>query len=175
MTHAVVKWFHSPSLPKLSLRSIPTLWSQSPKTNPDQAVCLFVSPTFRVTARREEGARRSEEVRQVPGKTFHLSSVCFPLGGSFPTIRAGDHSRPGPEEGCCCGPWMLLESEQHPKQFSYICQSDVPCILPVSRVFLPEGRRVELFSRASVGRGSERWESTAMGGSYSVTFPSLLL
>lgn len=113
-----------------------------------------------MTARGEEGTRRSEEVRQVPGKTFHLSSVCVPPGGSCPTIRAGDHSRSGPKKG---GPWMFLESGQHPKQFSYICQNDVLCILTVYHVFLPEGRRAELFSRASVGRGSEKWESTAMG------------
>ncbi len=57
--------------------------------------------------------------------------------------------------------WMRAGLQQHPKHFSRACHGDVLCTLAVHRVFLPEGRRAELCSRASVGRGGDE-------GSYSV-------
>lgn len=103
--------------------------------------------TFRVTARGVQGARRSEEVRQVSGETFHLSFVCVPLGGSFPTIRAAMTADPDRRrDAAAAARWMRAELQQHPKHFSRVCQEDVLCILTVHHVFLPEGRRAELCS-----------------------------
>lgn len=146
---------------KLLLRSIASARCDPAKS---MSSCLCGSAlTFRVTARGEQGVRRSEEVRQVPGETFHLSFVCFPLGGSFPTIRAAMTADPDRRRDAAVAPWMRVELRQHPKHFSRVCQGDVLCILTVHHVFLPEGRRVELFSWASVGRGDDE-------GSYTVTW-----
>ncbi len=125
--------------------------------HPQPSARIGSALTFRVTARGQQGVRRSEEVRQVPGETFHLSFVCFPLGGSFPTIRAAMTADPN----TAAARWMRAELQQHPEHFSRACHGDVLCTLAVHRVFLPEGRRAELCSRASVGRGGDE-------GSYSV-------
>ncbi len=136
-----------------------TLWPN--RINVQLSARIGSALTFRVTARGEQGVRRSEEVRQVPGETFHLSFVCFPLGGSFPTIRAAVTADPDRRRDAAAARWMLAELQQHPKHFSRVCHEDVLCIFAVHRVFLPEGRRAELCSRASVGRGGDE-------GSYTV-------
>ena len=45
------------------------------KQTSTQAECGL--PTFGVTARGEDGVRRSEEVGQVPGEAFHLFGCCL--------------------------------------------------------------------------------------------------